>query len=96
MCHMPLLVDPITFSKPNSEHVYLTEIRNVNSNKMSAFVTPATAGSSRTSLAGVCITRSGRGSRRGRVLNPHKDMLLPSNCRCERRIGYLFEIQNVG
>jgi hypothetical protein len=44
-------------------------------------------------IAGVCIIRSGRGS--GTILNSHKEVLLPSNFRYERRIGYSFEIQNV-
>jgi hypothetical protein len=86
MCHIRPCVDPITFSKPSREYVYLTGIRNVNSNKLSAFATPSTAGSSRTSLASVCIILSGRGS--WRILNPDRDVLLPSNFRYERRIGY--------
>jgi hypothetical protein len=71
MCHMRPFVDAITFSKPNHENVYLTEIRNVNSNKMAAFATPATPDNLEHHWR-VCvyyIIRSGRGT--GRVLNPH-------------------------
>jgi hypothetical protein len=44
-------------------------------------------------IAGVCIIRSGRGS--GPILNPHKNVLLPSNFGYDRCIDYSFEIQNV-
>jgi hypothetical protein len=43
-------------------------------------------------IAGVCIIRSRLGS--GPILNPHKDVLLPSNFGYERCISYSFEIQN--
>jgi hypothetical protein len=42
-------------------------------------------------IAGVCIIQSGHGS--GPILNPHRDVLFPSNFRYERRIGYSFELQ---
>jgi hypothetical protein len=38
MCHTRPFVDPITFSKPNHEDVYLTEMRNLISNKMAIFL----------------------------------------------------------
>jgi hypothetical protein len=69
------------------ENVYLTELHNAISNQEGDLRNAINCRNISDVIGGVCIIRNGR--------NSHRDVLLPSNVRYERRIGYSFEIQNV-